>query len=92
MKCRIVVNQGEPIPKWYGVGRRDWAYQQSICYPVPFNWLIARVIDPIRRAVKVPTTARPEPCRECQRLRGLLREAESKLERVENLLDGSWHG
>ena len=35
------INEGEQMPKWYGVAYRDFAMYQAVCYPIPLNIIVA---------------------------------------------------
>ena len=36
----MIVREGEVVPRWYGVARRDWSMDVLVCYPVPFNLIM----------------------------------------------------
>lgn len=36
-----ILNDGEVIPKWYGIAFRDYSSFRTVCYPIPFNILVA---------------------------------------------------
>jgi hypothetical protein len=42
MRIKIMINEGEIIPKWYGVAWRAYDRMQIACYPIPLN-LIVRI-------------------------------------------------
>jgi hypothetical protein len=38
-KCYVY--PGEMMPRGYGVAMVDWCMDRRICYPLPFNWVVA---------------------------------------------------
>jgi len=40
MKLTRRIDQGEVIPKWYGVAYEDWLQCQAVCAVVPLNLVI----------------------------------------------------
>ena len=41
MKIRKEVHRGEMLPAWYGVAWIRWEADTAVCYPMPFNLVIA---------------------------------------------------
>lgn len=40
MIVKKVINEGEAIPKYYGIAYRDYLRYQAVCYPIVLNLII----------------------------------------------------
>jgi hypothetical protein len=41
MKILKTINQGEMLPRFYGLAWVEWHRDGAVCAPVPLNWVIA---------------------------------------------------
>ncbi len=42
MSFRVVVSEGEAVPRFYGAAYCEYQMHQTICYPVPFHRIARR--------------------------------------------------
>jgi hypothetical protein len=47
------IYEGQALPSWYGIARRQIFLDSLECYPIPFNWIV-RAYDAIRYIMKIP--------------------------------------
>lgn len=52
-QIRKLKADGEIIPRGYGIAYRDFAMNQSVCYPVPLNWIV-RGWTAVAKFLKLP--------------------------------------
>lgn len=53
MIVKKVINEGEAIPKYYGIAYRDYLRYQAVCYPIVLN-LIIRYLRELYFIIAIP--------------------------------------
>ena len=85
-KAMYEIQEGERLPRGYGVAYYDVARYQAICYPIPFNLLI-KALREIYYRVASPSISEREKQVARAYQKGLLRGWKLHQERLEQELE-----